>query len=93
MGEVYKKISDFDYEISNFGNVRNMKTGRIMKQQKLKTSIAVNLRRNGENIKRYLNWLLIFEYGEEFENVNNMDLNELLTMCENNKRKSNLIKK
>jgi hypothetical protein len=67
--------------------VRNLKTGRIMKQQKLKSSIAVNFRRNGVNIKRYLNHLLIFEYGEDFENVNNMVLNELLTICENNRNK------
>ena len=88
MVEIFKQIKKFNYEIGNFGNVRNMKTKRIMKQQKLKQSIAVNLRIDGENIKFYLNNLLIFHYGEDFENVDNMNLEQLLVMCENNKKKS-----
>ena len=32
MEEEYKSIVDFEnYEVSNFGNVRNIKTGRILK--------------------------------------------------------------
>lgn len=31
--EVYKAVKGFDYEVSNTGQVRNVKTGRILKQQ------------------------------------------------------------
>lgn len=35
MNEIWKKIADFEnYEVSNLGNVRNAKTGRIMKPHK-----------------------------------------------------------
>ena len=36
MGEVYKQIQDFDYECSNYGNIKNMKTGRILKHHTCK---------------------------------------------------------
>ena len=32
--EIWKKITDFPYEISNLGNVRNIRTGKILKQNK-----------------------------------------------------------
>ena len=35
MDEIYKKIDDYDnYEISNMGNVRNIVTGKVLKQCK-----------------------------------------------------------
>ena len=67
MIEIYKKILDFDYEISNYGNIRNTKTGRIMKKQLVRNSITVNLRKDKKNNKFYLTYLLIIIYRDGFE--------------------------
>jgi hypothetical protein len=67
MIEIYKKILDFDYEISNYGNIRNIKTGRIMKKQLVRNSITVNLRKDKKNNKFYLTYLLIIIYRDGFE--------------------------
>lgn len=29
--EIWKKIKDYDYEVSDLGNIRNMKTGKVLK--------------------------------------------------------------
>ena len=47
MEEIFKTIDGFDnYEISNIGNVRNKKTGRILKPSISKGYYCVNLWRN-----------------------------------------------
>ena len=50
MEEVYKAIDGYDiYEISNMGNVRNKKTGLILKQKLRKGYYSIGLSKNGKN--------------------------------------------
>ena len=48
--EIYKTIEEFpNYEVSNLGNVRNKKTGRILKHTKANNGYyTVNLYRDGQ---------------------------------------------
>jgi len=47
--EIYKLIKEFNtYEVSNIGNVRNIKTGRILKPRSRGGYLAVNLYNNGQ---------------------------------------------
>ena len=50
--EVYKDIDGYNYEISNMGNVRNKKTGLILKQQLHTGYYYVGLSTNGSKIKK-----------------------------------------
>ena len=67
MIEIYKNILDFDYEISNYGNIRNIKTGRIMKKQLVRNSITVNLRKDRKNYKFYFTYLMNIVFRDGFE--------------------------
>ena len=47
MKEIYKTIPDFeDYEVSNLGNVRSLKSNKILKQRLSGKYYAVNLNKN-----------------------------------------------
>jgi len=48
--EIYKSIDDYDnYEVSNMGNVRNKKTGLILKQMLHNGYYYVGLSKNSKN--------------------------------------------
>jgi hypothetical protein len=50
MEEVYKAIDGYNiYEVSNMGNVRNKKTGLILKQKLRKGYYSIGLSKNGKN--------------------------------------------
>ena len=52
MEEIWKLITGYDgkYEVSDFGNVRNAKTGRIMKLQNHNGYLRVSLNNNGKKL-------------------------------------------
>jgi hypothetical protein len=60
--EEYKDITDYEdtYQISNFGNVRNKNTGRILKPTEGKTDkyYYITLCKDGkQKIQKYIDWL------------------------------------
>lgn len=60
MEEIWKPISDFlNYEVSNFGNVRNAITGKLLHKQKRKSGyVKVGLWRDGEEYTRDIHRLV-----------------------------------
>lgn len=52
--EIWKKIEDYDYIVSNFGRIKNLKNNNLLKPQDNQISDAVKY--NGfEVIKNWLN--------------------------------------
>ena len=86
MEEQYKIINGFsNYEISNFGNVRNIKTGLILKQSNIKGYKKINLvNDNGEGITHRVH-RLIAEYF--IPNPNNKPI---IDHIDNNKSNNNV---
>lgn len=71
--EKYIQIKDFEnYEISNLGNIRNTKTGRIIKQRlNLKRGYyQVNLHKNNESFTKKTHRLVAIAH---IENPNNLE--------------------
>jgi hypothetical protein len=60
MVEQYKIIKDFpNYSVSNFGNIRNDKTGRVLKQQiDTQGYYKVSLYSDGNSYKKYVHHLV-----------------------------------
>jgi hypothetical protein len=52
--EKYKQIKDYDYEVSNYGNVRNKTLKNILKPMVVKMRLSVKLYKEieGEKFKR-----------------------------------------
>jgi hypothetical protein len=72
--EEYKQIVDFDnYEVSNLGNVRNIKTGRILKTKNRNDYNAVNLCKNGKVITKNIHRLVGETFIENPDNKNCID--------------------
>lgn len=79
--EVYKKIEGFEnYEVSNFGNVRNKLTSRILKKENVKGYLRVSLCEKNK-VKRFLiHRLVSINFLENKDNkpcVNHIDGNKL----------------
>jgi hypothetical protein len=70
--EEWKTIEDYEnYEINNFGLVRNVKTQRILKPSKTRDNyFKLNLSKNGKVKKFYIHRLLASAF---IENPNNYD--------------------
>ena len=80
VGEIWKIINNFDnYEVSTFGNVKNKKTGRILKASKSGGYYNVNLSKIKTNTKQ-VHRLVAETFIENPENklhVNHKDKNKL----------------
>ena len=69
MNEIYRNIEDFDnYEISNFGNVRNKKTNKILKPNISKGYYKVDLCKNGKRTTKTIHKLVADAFLENLEN-------------------------
>ena len=75
--EEYKKIKDYDYEISNLGNVRNMKTNKILKNQ-ISTSGYYDIKIDGKHFKIHkLIGIYFIDNPNEYKCVDHIDRNKL----------------
>jgi hypothetical protein len=93
MGEIveeYKDIIDYEdaYQISNFGNVRNNKTGRILKPTEGKTDkyYYITLCKDGKQKNTKIHRLVAEYFVENPENkqyVDHIDNNKLNNLCSN----------
>lgn len=64
---IFRYIDNSHYQISNKGNIRNSKTGRILKPYKKKEGLyRVNLYYNNKRNPKYVHALLL-EYFKESE--------------------------
>ena len=80
--ETYANITGFPkYQISNFGNVKNIKTGRILKPQSDRDGyLYVNLRDDGETSTKKIHRLVanaFLENPEDKKCVDHIDRNKL----------------
>jgi hypothetical protein len=58
--ETYKTIENYtNYEVSNLGNVRNIKTKKILKPDNLKGYNRVELYKNGKSVKFLVHRLVL----------------------------------
>ncbi len=83
--EVFLPIDDFpSYEVSNYGNVRNIKSGRILKPGKNKLGyLRVDLCNNGEKSSQRVHRFVIKAFENNCENksfVDHID-NDKLNNC------------
>ena len=87
MGEIYKQILNYDYEFSNYGNIRNIKTKRIKKHQQVqnKPQKYVNLQVNGKPSKFYIHQLFCIFYRDGFEKCD-YSYEAVMALCEINKQ-------
>ena len=90
MVEIYKQILDYDYEFSNYGNIRSTKTKRILKhlKNKGKNQCYVQLTVTGGRSNFYIHQLLCIYYREDFENCE-YSYDAVMKICEVNKLKNN----
>ena len=104
--EVWKKIEGFEnYEVSNYGNVRNIKTNRVLKPDDLRGYKKVLLYNNGFKKKFQIHRLVAICFIENKQNkpcVNHIDGNpsnnnvknlEWCTYSENEKHSFDVLKK
>ena len=79
--ETYKSIKDYDnYEVSNLGNVRNKKTGKILKQYLQNEYYKVGLSVNGKSKQKRVHRLLALSFIPKLHNksfVDHIDKNSL----------------
>lgn len=79
--EIYKIIEEFpNYEVSNLGNVRNKKTGRILKHTKTKHGYyTVQLYKNGQGRSQLIHRIVMTTFnpidGMENLHVDHIDFN------------------
>lgn len=68
--EIFKEIEGFsNYEVSNFGNVRNKKTGRVLKPKKNNCGyLEVSLRKDGKKKMFYVHRLVAIDFIENPRN-------------------------
>jgi len=88
MEEEFRLIIDFDnYEVSNFGNVRNIKTNRLLKPEKIKDGyIRFNLHKDSKVTHKQVHRLVAQAFLENIENkpsVYHIDNNKLNNNVEN----------
>lgn len=88
--EEYKDITEYEdtYQISNFGNVRNKITGRILKPTEGKTDnyYYISLCKNGKQKNTKIHRLVASYFVENPENkpyVDHIDNNKLNNLCSN----------
>lgn len=88
--EEYKDIIDYEdtYQISNFGNVRNKNTGRILKPTEGKTDkyYYISLCKDGKQKNTKIHRLVASYFVENPENkpyVDHIDNNKLNNLCNN----------
>ena len=86
MVEIYKQIFDYDYEFSNYGNIRSMKTGHILKHCKNKGTplCYVQLMVRGVRSNFYIHQLLCIFYRDGFEKCD-YSYEAVMELCELNK--------
>jgi len=54
--EIWKKIGDYNYEASDYGQIRNIKTGRILKQRICKDGykyVDIQINKDGKTFKTH----------------------------------------
>ena len=78
--EIWKKITNFEnYEVSNYGNVRNKKTNKYLKKENTKGYLRISLSKNGK-VKRFqIHRLVALNFIENLQNkkcVNHIDGNK-----------------
>ena len=67
--EQYKIIQDFEnYEVSNLGNIRNKKTGKILKPRIHKGYYDVNLSKNNKSYRKTVHRLIAESFIDNPEN-------------------------
>lgn len=86
--EIYKQIQEFaNYEISNFGNVRNIKTKRVLKQRIAKRGYyQLNLFRNNKSYSVKIHRLVAITHINNpymLPEVDHIDRNRLNNHIEN----------
>jgi predicted XRE-type DNA-binding protein len=86
--EVWKTIKGFeDYEVSNYGNVRNIKKNKILKSKKDRSGyLSLSLYLNGVKKFKYIHRLIALNFIEEIEGkpfVNHKDGNKLNNLISN----------
>lgn len=84
--ETYKNIIDFEnYEVSNFGNVRNKKTNKILKPRIGKDGYhKIDIRKNYKRYTKKLHRLIAEAFIENLENKSQVD------HIDNNKSNNNI---
>ena len=86
MVETYKKIEGFEnYSISDFGNVRNDKTGRILKQSHRNGYQMVRLQKDNKTYKNDIHRLVAIAF------IDNLDKKKCVDHIDNNIQNNNLI--
>ena len=86
MVETYKKIEGFEnYSISDFGNVRNDKTGRILKQSHRNGYQMVRLQKDNKTYKNDIHRLVAIAF------IDNVDKKKCVDHIDNNIQNNNLI--
>lgn len=71
--EYYKKITGYEnYSISNLGNVRNDKTGRILKVYK-KENGYLQVQLGGKTVPKYIHRLMAITFLKQEENKKQID--------------------
>ena len=88
MQEEYKTVDDFeDYEVSNYGNVKNKKTGRILKQGLNKWGYyIVGLSKNGIRVTCKVHRLIGLSFipnPEEKKCIDHIDRNKINNVVQN----------
>ena len=88
--EEWRKIKEYpQYEVSNMGNVRNIKTGIILKPQKTgskRSYYKINLYNNGVKINKYIHRLVVEAFIPNPHNkpeINHINTNSLDNRVEN----------
>ena len=86
--EVFNKYFDFNYEVSNFGNVRNMKTKQILKPQLGKVGYyVVSLRKDNKHHTMYIHQLVYKSINGDYDTslycIDHIDRNKLNNNIEN----------
>lgn len=86
--EKYLQIKNFDgYEVSDLGNVRNIKTGRILKQQKdVRGYYKLNIRKDNKSYTVKIHRLVAIAHLDNINNlpeVDHIDRNKLNNVATN----------
>ena len=80
MEEIYKHIDDFDnYLISNYGNVKNKLTNKVLSKSNCKGVYKVNLCKDGKKYNIYIHRLIALHF------INNPNNNEFVIHIDNNR--------
>ena len=98
MREIWKEIKGFEglYEVSNFGNIMNKKTKRLLKCDVTNSYAKVTLSKNNQTFKKYIHRIVYESHigplvegyqinHKDFNRLNNYSSNlEQVTVFENN---------